>query len=55
MRRSLVIAITLYLGAAIGTRAADAAGMQHCHCSPSCWCRRPILSAFRWVAPLGHR
>ncbi len=55
MRRSVVIAITLYLGAAVATRAAEAAGMQRCHCSASCWCRRPILSAFRWVTPVGHR
>jgi hypothetical protein len=55
MRRLMVAAATLYLLAAIGTRAAEAAGMQRCHCSPACWCRRPVLSAFRWVAPVGHR
>ncbi len=29
--------------------------MRRCECSASCWCRGPILSAFRWVMPVGHR
>ena len=55
MKRSALIAITLYLGVAVLTRAAEAAGVQRCHCSSSCWCRRPLLNAFRWVVPVGHR
>lgn len=35
MRRSAVITITPSLGAAIGTRAVEAAGMRRCHCSSS--------------------
>lgn len=55
VRRNIFIAVTLYLNAALGTRAAEAAGVQRCGCSSSCWCRRPTLSAFRWMAPVGHR
>ncbi|MCK9826051.1 hypothetical protein NOCD_21390 [Nocardioides cavernae] len=55
MKRSIVIALTLYLTAAVGTRAAEAAGLQRCHCSAACWCRKPMASAFRWVLPVGHR
>ncbi len=55
MRRSIAIAAALYVCAALGTRTAEKAGMHRCGCSPSCWCRRPILSAFRWVMPIGHR
>jgi len=55
MRRNIVMAVTLYLSVALVTRAAEAAGVQRCGCSSSCWCRRPILSAFRWVALVGHR
>ena len=54
MRRGILIGASLYLGAALGTRTAEAAGMQRCHCSSACWCRR-ILSGFRWVAPTAHR
>ncbi|WP_299445058.1 hypothetical protein [uncultured Phycicoccus sp.] len=55
MRRAAVVAVGVYLTAAVATRAAEAAGYQQCHCSSTCWCRRPLLSAFRWVAPVGHR
>lgn len=55
MRRSIVIPVTLYLAASLATRAADKLGLQRCHCSSSCWCRRPGLTAFRWVLPISHR
>jgi hypothetical protein len=55
MRRRIIIPVTLYLTAALGSRAAEAAGFQQCHCSAACWCRKPLLSAFRWVLPIGHR
>jgi hypothetical protein len=27
---------------------------QRAGCSPRCWCKRPILSTFRWVFPFKH-
>ena len=53
--RAVPIAVGLYLAAALATRVAEAVGLQRCHCSQACWCRRPLLSAFRWVVPVGHR
>ena len=44
-----------YLGVAAATRLAEAVGIQRCECSDDCWCRRPTLSALRWVFPWGHR
>jgi hypothetical protein len=55
MNRGVVAVVSLYICAAVGTRLAEAAGMRRCECSASCWCRRPFLSAFRWVVPVGHR
>ena len=55
MRRATVIAATALLGAALATRATEAAGVRHCDCSPTCWCRKPTLNLFRWVTPLSHR
>lgn len=55
MRRRIIIPVTLYLTAALGTRAAEAAGLQRCQCSSECWCGKPVLGAFRWVLPVGHR
>lgn len=55
MRRRIVIPVSLYLTEALATRAAEAAGFQRCQCSATCWCRKPLLRAFRWVLPVGHR
>jgi len=46
--------LTLYLlFAAIG-RFVERIGAVRCGCRADCWCKRPILSAFRWVFPRGH-
>jgi hypothetical protein len=55
VRRAVIVAVSLYVCAALGTRVAEAAGMRRCECPSSCWCQRPLLSAFRWVLPVGHR
>ncbi len=51
----LVIAFGLYVCLALGTRATEAAGLHRCACSSACWCKKLLLSAFRWVMPVGHR
>ena len=55
MRRLLLTGATLYLATALAARAAEAAGLTRCGCSSQCWCRKPVLKTFRWVAPVGHR
>ena len=50
--RRLVLA---YLGIAVAMRILEAAGLRRCGCAPDCWCKRPVLSTFRWVFPYGHR
>ncbi len=55
MRRGVIVAVSLYVCAALGTGVAEAVGMRRCECSSSCWCQTPLLSAsFRWVVPVGH-
>lgn len=56
MRKRLFTAIGVtYLTAALIGHAFERFGGAGCLCSESCWCRRPGLSLFRWVAPFGHR
>lgn len=55
MRRAVATLAGLYLGAALLTRLAEAMGVRKCGCAPGCWCKKPALSAFRWVFPRGHR
>lgn len=52
MRQRLVIAFGPYLLLALGTRAT---GLHRCACSSACWCKKPLLSAFRWVTSVSHR
>ncbi len=47
--------LALYLILALGTRLAEAVGINRCGCASDCWCKRPVLSTFRWVFPYGHR
>jgi hypothetical protein len=45
----------VYLLFAVIGRFVEAMGAVECGCDPSCWCKRPVLSTFRWVLPYGHR
>ena len=44
-----------YVVAAVIGRIGEALGMHRCGCPPDCWCKRPILSTFRWVFPYRHK
>jgi hypothetical protein len=54
--RSVLLALTgFYLLTAVITTAAEAAGIgRQGGCQPDCWCKRPGLRLFRWVAPVAH-
>jgi hypothetical protein len=55
IRRVLSLALVGYLLSAFLGRLLEAVGAARCGCGPSCWCRQPILSAFRWVFPWRHQ
>ena len=55
MKRLVGRALGLYLLFAIIGRFVEGMGAVECGCSSDCWCRRPVLSTFRWVFPFGHR
>jgi hypothetical protein len=56
VRRVLLALIGLYVLTALVTTAAEAAGIgRQCGCQLDCWCKRPGLRLFRWVAPIRHR
>jgi hypothetical protein len=55
MKRLVGRALGLYLLFAIIGRFVEGMGAAECGCSADCWCRRPVLSTFRWVFPFGHR
>ncbi len=54
MRRILLAAVSLYLLFAVIGQFVERMGAVTCGCAPTCWCKRPVLSTFRWVFPLGH-
>jgi hypothetical protein len=56
MKRAVTWGLGLYvLCALIGRLVEERMDVVRCTCAEDCWCRRPGLSAFRWVFPLGHR
>ncbi|MGH3318544.1 MAG: hypothetical protein ACRDO0_20545 [Nocardioidaceae bacterium] len=55
MKRAVAWALGLYLLSALVGKWVESMGVVRCRCSGDCWCRQPVLSAFRWVFPYGHR
>jgi len=55
MKRYLVALASIYLLAAFIGRVAESQGKAVCGCAPDCWCKKPVLSVFRWVFPYRHR
>jgi hypothetical protein len=54
MKRVVWALLGLYLLFAVIGRFVEGMGAVRCGCLDDCWCRRPVLSAFRWVFPWGH-
>ena len=54
LRRLAGRLLALYLLFAVIGRFVERMGAVQSDCSPDCWCRRPVLSTFRWVVPRGH-
>jgi hypothetical protein len=55
VRRAAGYVLGPYVLFALVGRFVEAMGAVHCGCAADCWCKRPILSTFRWVFPWGHR
>lgn len=55
LKRPLLVLAGLYLLAALVGHAQERRGAIRCGCGEECWCKRPGLSLFRWVLPIGHR
>jgi hypothetical protein len=54
MRRVALSIVGLYLLFAVIGRFVEGMGAVECGCAPDCWCKRPVLSVFRWVFPFKH-
>ena len=54
MKRVLLPLLSIYLLAALIGRVSEKQGRSVCGCSSDCWCKKPVLSVFRWVFPFGH-
>ncbi len=54
MKRLLLHATSIYLLFAVIGRFVEGMGAVRCECRPDCWCKKPVLSTFRWVFPAGH-
>lgn len=55
MKRAMIALAGLYLLFAVIGRFVEGMGAVECGCSDECWCKRPVLSIFRWVFPWRHR
>ena len=53
MKRAVRSVVGLYLLFAVIGRFVEGMGAVRCGCSEDCWCKRPVLSTFRWVFPWG--
>ncbi len=54
-KRLLLLFGAMLLLAGIASRALEARGLYRCPCADDCWCKRPVLSVFRWVVPRWHK
>ena len=55
MRRLVLWVASLYLLFAVIGRFVEGMGATRCSCDRNCWCKKPVLSTFRWVFPFGHK
>jgi hypothetical protein len=55
VRRLAIRVLSIYLLFAVIGRFVEGMGAVQCGCRPDCWCKKPVLSIFRWVFPVGHR
>jgi hypothetical protein len=54
-RRVVRWVMGLYVLFGVVGRFVEGMGAVRCGCTDTCWCKRPVLSTFRWVFPWGHQ
>jgi hypothetical protein len=54
LKRLTGLLVALYILFAVIGRFVEGMGAVHCGCRSDCWCKRSVLSTFRWVFPFGH-
>jgi hypothetical protein len=55
VKHVIVKVMSLYLLFAVIGRFVEGMGAARCGCDATCWCKKPVLSTFRWVFPFGHK
>jgi hypothetical protein len=55
MKRLILRVVSLYLLFAVIGRFVEGMGAARCGCAAGCWCKKPVLSTFRWVFPFAHK
>jgi hypothetical protein len=50
-RRLVTFGLLSVVAAAVYGHLMEMAGRVACACEPSCWCKKPGISLFRWVTP----
>jgi hypothetical protein len=55
MKRLIVRVAAVYVLFAVIGRFVEGMGAVRCGCASTCWCKRPVLSTFRWVFPFRHQ
>ena len=54
MKRVIAVVVSIYVLFAVIGRFVERMGAAECGCDATCWCKKPVLSTFRWVFPFGH-
>jgi hypothetical protein len=56
LKRTVQATLLGYVVLGLLTRTLERARLYHrCECYPDCWCKKPVLTEFRWVVPYGHK
>jgi hypothetical protein len=55
VKRLLLMLGGVYLLFAVIGRFVEGMAAVECGCGDDCWCKKPVLSTFRWVFPWRHR
>jgi hypothetical protein len=52
--KKILLFLVMVLGGAAALNARLSASRE-CACEQECWCKKPLLRHYRWVAPFSHK